>query len=702
MILLNNCTVKITYKHLIQVTLAILMQLPLCGFAQSFKLINAIPHFPSFANNTSVSSPTVGMMIYNQATARPEIYTGSVWTTFANAKYAGSTNEDYFAILEGIPVLPSFSSAKSSDAGVVPKGTIYYDSSGNEIRVWNGTAWQNIFDLSQSESLTAGTSFELNMNVDGLQLPVLSSNPTGCEQGAIYINVTSKLITSFDGTSWNSYAINFVPVAGSVQQTGNIGIGEILTGSYVYSDYENDTEGTSSFRWYQSDSSNGASATVISGATSSTYAIQAGDLGKYIGFAVTPVASTGESPGSESIAPTFSGPVGTNDPPVAISVSHSGDAEVGSALTGSYDYSDTDGDTEGSSLYTWYRADDASGTNEIMLLEKSHEALSYTLQSSDVGYYFRFSVTPVATSGSSPGSEVKASTYLGPVIAVNVAPVAQNVHSTGLPIYNETLTGNYTFYDADGDSESGTTFKWYLSANSDGSSATAISGATNSTYVVQATDVSKYIAFAVSPAASSGTTPGTEAISVFYGPVEATWTCGASLTTTHFQGDVAPETVTITYATVLKSGKCFLAQNLGATSVENQTPSWYWQFNRKQGWKSTSSGAEGWFGVDIDESSDWNSANDPCSLLLGSTWRIPTSTEWTFSGDADDPYAGLNISTASGYLIYSSQTYSIMGANFWTSTQLAATYGWIITATVPGGATLGNKVDAFPLRCIKP
>ena len=687
----------------------LLFFISLNSIAQGFKILSGIPHLPSYSNSSAVSSPEAGMMIYNQSTSRPEIYTGSGWSNFVNTRLTGPTNEDYLAIKGGIPILPAFSGAKSSDAEIVPKGTIYYDTAIEKIRIWNGSAWISLDQLPEtSESLTAGSSFELKKDVDGIQIPVLDSDPTGCEQGAIYINTSTKLITSFDGSGWNSYSINFVPLASNVQQTGNVGTGQVLTGSYVYADNENDLEGTSTFRWYLSDNQDGSSAAVISGETSSTYTIQEGDLGKYIGFAVTPVANTGESPGYETIALTFSGPVGTNNPPVASNVSQSGDAEVGATLTGSYTYSDDENDTESSSLYTWYRADDASGTNEIMLLEKSHDALTYTLLSSDVGYYFRFSVTPVASSGSSPGTEVIASTYIGPIIATNSAPVAQNVYITGMTVYNETLTGNYTYYDSDTDTESGTTYKWYISDNSDGSSATEISGATNLTYTVLSSDISKYIAFSVIPAASNGTSPGNEVVSDFYGPVSSSWTCGASLTVTHIQGEVAPEDATITYQTANAGGYCWLKQSLGETTVASNVDdiptSWYFQFNRKQGWKLSDPSNPDWFGATVDEDLNWSSENDPCTLLLGSTWRVPTSAEWSTAPQSGQDYplwSSILVTNNTQQLSFVAQT-SIPGASaFWSNTQLSGAYAYTLTTASPLYYSFADKSNALPIRCVK-
>jgi hypothetical protein len=120
------------------------------------------------------------------------------------------------------------------------------------------------------------------------------------------------------------------------------------------------------------------------------------------------------------------------------------------------------------------------------------------------------------------------------------------------------------------------------------------------------------------------------------------WICGTStLTINHVAGAVAPVTKTTTYGTVTnipgEASKCWITNNLGsdhqATAVSDATEAsagWYWQFNRKQGFKhdgTTRTPNTTWITY-INEIPGWMTANDPCNIELGTPWRIPTYTEW--------------------------------------------------------------------------
>ncbi|HPA53539.1 MAG TPA: GLUG motif-containing protein [Bacillota bacterium] len=99
------------------------------------------------------------------------------------------------------------------------------------------------------------------------------------------------------------------------------------------------------------------------------------------------------------------------------------------------------------------------------------------------------------------------------------APTATNVAISGSLKAGQTLTGGYTYYDADGDAESGSVYQWYIADDDNGTNAAAIDGATNNTYTLLSTDVGFYVRFAVTP--SDGSVSGTAVMSAWAGPVNS-------------------------------------------------------------------------------------------------------------------------------------------------------------------------------------
>lgn len=113
----------------------------------------------------------------------------------------------------------------------------------------------------------------------------------------------------------------------------------------------------------------------------------------------------------------------SNSVPTAINLAVSGTLNVAQVLTASYTYQDADSDAEGTSLYQWYRADDASGTNEIAI--SGATSLNYTLTANDDGKYISFGVIPIAITGALTGLEAK-STYVGAVGIASTSSVRIN------------------------------------------------------------------------------------------------------------------------------------------------------------------------------------------------------------------------------------------------------------------------------------
>jgi uncharacterized protein (TIGR02145 family) len=200
------------------------------------------------------------------------------------------------------------------------------------------------------------------------------------------------------------------------------------------------------------------------------------------------------------------------------------------------------------------------------------------------------------------------------------------------------------------------------------------------------------------------------------------FTCGGPMTKAHTAGTVAPVTKTVTYGTVTgipgETTKCWITRNLGATQQANtvndatEPPAgWYWQYNREQGYKHDGTTlTPAWTITSIDEDTGWDPANDPCALLLGATWRIPTLAEWTNVDAAGTwtnwtgPFtSGLQMHAA-GYLSRTTGAVTNRGANayYWSSTQHSTPRGWDqFFSSASSFQSNDNKATGFPVRCIR-
>jgi hypothetical protein len=201
-------------------------------------------------------------------------------------------------------------------------------------------------------------------------------------------------------------------------------------------------------------------------------------------------------------------------------------------------------------------------------------------------------------------------------------------------------------------------------------------------------------------------------------------TCGSSsITVNHFAGAVAPVSKTVTYGLV--SGipgepvKCWITSNLGAdhqaTVLNDNTEAsagWYWQFNHKQGYKhdgTTRTPNTTWLS-NIENFFDWQSVNDPCTIELGTDWRIPTYSEWfnvynigswtNWNGpwnSALKMHAAGELDYFDGHLVARGVT-----GSYWTSSNLDQWDAYYIYFG-PGGFWISTALmsDGYPLRCLK-
>ena len=203
-----------------------------------------------------------------------------------------------------------------------------------------------------------------------------------------------------------------------------------------------------------------------------------------------------------------------------------------------------------------------------------------------------------------------------------------------------------------------------------------------------------------------------------------TFSCGQPFVITHTAGAVAPVTKTVTYGTVLTSlsgnSKCWITQNLGATNqatAANDTTEaaagWYWQFNRKQGYKhdgTTRTPSTNWDFTDDNSSATWEATKDPCIIELGAGWRIPTYTEWAYAdangawANYNDTYASLLKLHAAGNLNFSDGSLGFRGSgsDYWSSAQNdAANANYLGLSSGASNVDYSSKSYGFSVRCIK-
>ncbi len=202
------------------------------------------------------------------------------------------------------------------------------------------------------------------------------------------------------------------------------------------------------------------------------------------------------------------------------------------------------------------------------------------------------------------------------------------------------------------------------------------------------------------------------------------WTCGNSFCINHAAGTIAPVTKTVTYGTITnipgETTKCWITQNLGAdhqaTAVNDATEAsagWYWQFNRKQGYKHDGTNRmpnTTWISS-ISEDTGWTTAYDPCTIEMGASWRIPTYTEWynvdNTGGwtDWNGPWNSNLKLHAAGNLVTSDGSLSSRGSigYYWSSAQYSPTRGWYLGfgSSYSGFGNNYDKANGFTLRCLR-
>lgn len=136
--------------------------------------------------------------------------------------------------------------------------------------------------------------------------------------------------------------------------------------------------------------------------------------------------------------------------PVAVSVSISGNALVGQTLTGAYTFTDSNSDSEATSLFRWLQSDTVNGSYSVI---SGATSISHTVTSDSLNKYIKFEVTPVAAVSPTTGDPVLSSAtslvtevnYLNHILStgqsLSVGHNGAPALSTTQPYTNKMLSG---------------------------------------------------------------------------------------------------------------------------------------------------------------------------------------------------------------------------------------------------------------------
>ena len=260
------------------------------------------------------------------------------------------------------------------------------------------------------------------------------------------------------------------PATGAPTITGTAQVGEALTAdTSAIADADGLSNVTYSYQWVANDGTND---TDISGATGSTYTLAAADEGKTVKVKV----SFADDPGNDETltsAATAAVDAAPNSP-AAGAPAITGAAQVGETLTADTSgIADADGLSNVSYSYQWIR-NDGSSDSDI-----TSATGSYTLAADDEGRTIK---VKVSFTDDADNGETLTSAATAAVDAEPNSPATGTPTITGTAQVGQTLTADTSaIADADGLTNVSYSYQWIAN---DGTSDTAISGATNSTYTL--------------------------------------------------------------------------------------------------------------------------------------------------------------------------------------------------------------------------
>lgn len=275
--------------------------------------------------------------------------------------------------------------------GDLVEGTYDYADDDSDAESGSSFRWRaNGNDItgakSQTHTLTnqqEGKSVEFCVTPQSANPDSITNYPTIGDE--VCTNVDTNVILPLLGDS---------PVSTVPTITGEHTVGKTLTAAYIFSDNDNDLEGTSTFSWKRDGAEVG---------TALTYDLVSSDVGTSITFTVTPIAKTGlpvnGTPVTSIAITDVATPVGPKPTVTLNPIAKSGHkySKLGDTLTGSYNFTQSStGSTDDSSAF--WKADGKVVSGVTCSMSSSCDL---TLSAEHYGKDLTYCVTPKAVDSAS-------------------------------------------------------------------------------------------------------------------------------------------------------------------------------------------------------------------------------------------------------------------------------------------------------------
>jgi uncharacterized protein (TIGR02145 family) len=383
--------------------------------------------------------------------------------------------------------------------------------SGTENALGSTYTWQSATSIKGANTATlsipdGGTAFSKTIR------PTINEVNKYIRFGVRAKDNASVTAASFVYSDWVgpvTLAAEKAPLATNVSYSPAPGTSVELKATYTFVDANNDPEGTSLYQWYTATDASGANQEAISGAITKSFTPTAAQAGKYIGFGITPKASTGTTTGAEEVYYSTTPSVAAADftivsvtqsssnfyinrvmdatdlITVRINVSSAGVIAFSTPIVNGYSFSN-------GGVYP-------TGAQDVILYAKGTQT-AYNA-AGDI-----FTITAVGSSTQTSTITISNTSIV--TALANNAPTVSNIIYKGVYRTNGTASVVYTYADAEKDAEGATTINWEIADDGNGAARTAYS--TNATPTFTALAGGKYVRVKIIPRAATGILNGVD------------------------------------------------------------------------------------------------------------------------------------------------------------------------------------------------